>query len=435
MSDRKRRAGGSTIEMDDARATGDRDGVARQYQLEELAVHDPDPEGRIKAIEELMALTATEGHVQGLTEYMEGDSSPEVREWCFDQLKLRNAETSLWNTLTTMTGESYDFETRAWAARELGNQALGHIAPADSLHDLYFALASTSWNPSITEPLVEALKSRWAPAKKLAAMVDVLVSSEAATPYVVDFRAMVDSLALRTRDDRIRAARYIVAKARETRDHRVTSLLAWLLVSLGGTRSEAASLVQVAVSDDNVPEPDIRPLRIEIGGEAALRPILDAVQNDFSKPLNQLFQKTMSDWRTLTTDAQRGFKARLIMSVTVFVVGLLLTVVSFFVVVFGNQGERILGPGVTLAAGLGSMLAVVYRGPLRDLRAAVADLADTNVGFMGFMHQLQFTAALVRTEYAQGRLDPEKVETTGRILEAAAGEWVTVSRAKRPDNS
>lgn len=420
------RAGTSATDSD-TRTLYDHQALNR---AEDAIVADPDPQGRIRAQEYILDHTDPAGHVDSLLRQLEGDWANEVREWCLDQLSMRDATDAAFAVLCRMAGETRDDATRLWASTQLGTALFDGVAPRSTLSELYSALITT-WHPQVSQALTQVLSDRWTPGRKLAAVVDVLCASEWVTPYSADFRAVAASLGTGSHHDKLRAAAYVVEKAREsTTDARVQAVLAALITNLAGSRTEAAALIDQVVLTYNLTEPDVRNLRVEIGGHAALRTILDEVQNDFDAPLRELYDKAMDDWRTTTRAALFGFKARIFMSIVVFVLGTLVAAVSFGLVAAGIGSDRILGSGISFVAGLTSMLVVVYAGPLRDVHRSVEDLGDTNVGFMAFMHQLQFTAAVVRTAYAQGRMSQETATATGELLERASQDWHSVTQAR-----
>lgn len=333
---------------------------------------------------------------------------------------------------------------RASAARLLADAASTMPEPSmEEIHRLYEAFLF-HWDEAVTDPLGYFLSTMSEPSVK----VDVLVGLIEASDWLVreHFDARCAALSLGVMD--APAAKAAVAEDLIHRLHgaewsdQVTGLIAALLVALLGSRDLASRTVnQLAVRDD-MAEDRLRELRLELGGRVALRPVLEEAENAFAAPLQELFTKTMSDWKEATRSAQAGFKLRVAMSIIVFAAGLAVTLVSAYRVIFAGAGAELWGPGVSLAAGLAAMLVVVYKGPLADVQKSVVDLADTDIAFISFMHRLQFTTGLMQSEYAHGRMTKDSIAGASSLLGEALEGWTrlvhdetaaaTPDRAHRP---
>jgi len=218
------------------------------------------------------------------------------------------------------------------------------------------------------------------------------------------------------------ASRDLITKAIGAReDQRALALYAGLLVAISrGSTRRAAELVTEVVHAQSIKEPEVRDLRIEIGGRTALKPVLEMLESDFSKPMRRLRHTTMKDWEDASNAAKRAFLIRTLMSVAVFVLGLFVVALSSYQYLFA--GNESWGPGISLAAGLAAVLSVVYSGPLSDVRKSVESLTTTSIGFITFMHRLQFVSGLVASDYAHGKLDYPGLDHAERLLQRAAAQ-------------
>ena len=176
-------------------------------------------------------------------------------------------------------------------------------------------------------------------------------------------------------------------------------------------------------------------MRIELGRARALAEARRELSSDFAGPLQILFDKTKADWDAATKAALWAFRLRAAMSVVVFVLGMGLTGVSVWQAIHANGAAEVFGSGVSLAAGVGSMLAVVFKGPLDEIRRAVIDLSDIDIGFMAFMHQLSFTSRLVRSDFDKGQFTRLSVKAAGELLDGAVEDWNSVVRRGSTSNA
>lgn len=109
------------------------------------------------------------------------------------------------------------------------------------------------------------------------------------------------------------------------------------------------------------------------------------------------------------------------MSLTVFILGALLVVVSASAALFGELDQTAMfGAGTSFVGGLGAMLAVTYRGPLRDVRDSVRDLGSATVLFTGYTHRVLQISHVFSAAYLRGEADLATVEQTTRLLEEAS---------------
>lgn len=117
------------------------------------------------------------------------------------------------------------------------------------------------------------------------------------------------------------------------------------------------------------------------------------------------------------------------MSICVFVIGMGVTVAAVWQMVSADDGGTLLGPGTSLVAGLTAMLAVIYTGPLKNVRDSVSDLAQASVGFITFMHRLQFVTSLTAADFADGRATYQSLGRTLKFLGDAATDTIVIINA------
>jgi hypothetical protein len=310
------------------------------------------------------------------------------------------------------------------------------LAPAD-IKRLYEALF---WQGAdrTAESLTATIAVRGSAPDKFEVLVDMLATSAWITRATFDREHAVQSLGSHVESDYNSIVGTVIDRlARADVDDRMVSLLAALVETLAGDRTEAIRLVERCAADRNVPPASLLGLRIEIGGHAAIQPLVKQLEHDTKRQLAHLRAKSEHDWTTATRAATFGFHVRVGMTILVFLIGMGITIAAVVQAIGADSGESVLGPGVTLAAGLGAMLAVVYRGPLIDVNDSVSDLSQISVAYMTFMHRLQFVTQHAATEHAYGKLDQTELEQTTHALQTAAVDYnrtiaqVRTERSKR----
>jgi hypothetical protein len=166
---------------------------------------------------------------------------------------------------------------------------------------------------------------------------------------------------------------------------------------------------------------DLESLRIEIGGETALDPVLSALRADlhtyFQIPIHELNEATRRGWERTIESAQQGFRARVYMSIAVFCVGIALLVASSIRFLAGDlSGNALYGTGVSFSTGLGTMLLVVYTGPLKQIRQSVSDLGSASAAFIAYVHQVLEISHTFTSLYMRERMTFEEMEKSSRLI-------------------
>ena len=168
-------------------------------------------------------------------------------------------------------------------------------------------------------------------------------------------------------------------------------------------------------------------MRIEIGGERALDPIIGILQDDlerhFRKPIADLNNLTQSNWQKTILYAQYGFIARITMSVVVFLVGMVLLSISSWRRMFGQLDQtQLFGAGISFVSGLGSMLLIIYRGPLREIRDSVNDLGIASAAFIVYVHRVLQISHTFSYYYLKQQITFETMEKSSALIREAMND-------------
>lgn len=208
-------------------------------------------------------------------------------------------------------------------------------------------------------------------------------------------------------------------------DERMTGILGKLIVETaeGDQAAAGASINAYQSKHDTAPE-KLRKLRIAVGGETALDPIMQTLSENledrFHKPIKEINEQTRQMWDQTTKHAQMGFQVRIWMSVIVFVVGIILLIISSFQFLFGDiTGATLWGPGVSFVAGLAMTLLVVYSGPLKEIRQSVNDLGIANASFIAYVHRVLEISHTFSFYYLQQKITFEEMEKSSKLIREA----------------
>jgi HEAT repeat protein len=217
---------------------------------------------------------------------------------------------------------------------------------------------------------------------------------------------------------------FLIEKALD-QDDRMTAILAKLIID---SASESVLLAGERINSyektHQTPPDKFRKLRIEIGGETALDPIMQVLQDDlqiyFRKPISELNQLTQNNWQKTILYAQYGFLARITMSIVVFIVGMVLLSISSWRIMFGQLDQaQLFGAGISFVSGLGSMLLVIYRGPLREIRESVNDLGIASAAFIAYIHRVLQISHTFSFHYLKQQITFEALEKSSKLIKDA----------------
>ena len=115
--------------------------------------------------------------------------------------------------------------------------------------------------------------------------------------------------------------------------------------------------------------------------------------------------------------ARRAFTVRMAMSIVVFFVGIALIIVSVVLFAIGHLNSRqAFGVGGSLVGGIASMLAVVYSGPLKDIRQSASDLGTANVAFIGYVHQVLQISHTFSSHYLSDGVTYDKLAQSTALI-------------------
>lgn len=208
-------------------------------------------------------------------------------------------------------------------------------------------------------------------------------------------------------------------------DKRMTGVYAKLIVELSSkSQSVAGQKVSEFEIIHNIESVKLKGLRIAIGGDTAIDSLMGVLQTNlekyFQRPIHDLNTDTHQNWKKTIKYAQYGFMMRMIMSVLVFIIGILLLCISSYEFFLGNStGEELFGVGISFVAGLGTMLTVIYTGPLRQIRESVNDLGIASAAFIAYVHRVLEISHTFSFYYLNQNITFEEMEKSSELIDKA----------------
>jgi len=265
-----------------------------------------------------------------------------------------------------------------------------------------------------------------------------LNSSEVKADAVV--KALMPSV--REEDDPIRRLAKVgevFIEASRKQDERVAGVFAMLLKeSVGGDQILAGHRIKAYQEDHQVPQDELKTLCETLGGSSALR-LIDLQKDleiNFHIPIQQLNEDTRSSWGKAIKSAQIGLLMRLSMSGTVFVVGIILLLSSSWQMVKGDGTNHVnLNTLIPFCSGLGTMLLIIYTGPLKEIRQAVTDLAIANAAFIAYVHRVLETSHTFTFYYLKQQISFDDLLKSSQIIDQAMDNTIDALNKRAMDSS
>lgn len=227
-----------------------------------------------------------------------------------------------------------------------------------------------------------------------------------------------------------------VLQGTEPKDRRTQAIVAELITgSVDRDMDLAGERLNVFQHAKKIPEEKLQMLRIQIGGETALDPILrtlkENLKQNFTDPINKLNLETQEQWRRTVLYSQIGFVVRMAMSLSIFVAGLVLLVYSGRELLFGNlQPERLWGPGVSFVSALGTMLLLIYTGPLKDIRRSMIDLGAASAAFIAYVHRVLQVSHTFSAYYLQQQMTFAENKRSCDLIDDAMRDTISMLEAQ-----
>lgn len=233
---------------------------------------------------------------------------------------------------------------------------------------------------------------------------------------------------------------YLIAQAVDhAQDERLIAILAALVIaSANSSMTLAADRIDAYQKKSGVKAEQLQPLRVEVGGSKALTPILgqleENLKTNFQEPVNRLNQRTSRVWQQTIRIAQIGFGLRAAMSVALFLIGAYLVLDSYQLFKSGTLDQaQFFGPGVSFVAGLGTMLTMVFTGPLKEIRKAVGDVGMASAIFIAYIHRILQISHTFSYYYLERKIDFTELEKAANLIEDTMRDTVEMLQTNDSD--
>jgi len=186
---------------------------------------------------------------------------------------------------------------------------------------------------------------------------------------------------------------------------------------------------------ENIPEQEFQTLSYEIGGASALDPLMQELKGNldenFQEPISRLNEDTQKMWQKTIQAAHRGFLARMVMSVVVFIVGIIILFTSWYRAIFLNLSlEQLIGPGVSFFSALATISIVIYKGPLKDIRQSVNDLGIASAAFIAYVHRVLQISHTFSYYYLKKEITYKEMTNSSKLIEQAMKSTIHMLSSK-----
>ncbi len=196
------------------------------------------------------------------------------------------------------------------------------------------------------------------------------------------------------------AAKHLAKYGLQQEDPEKLSRVADALRLAGGT--EAINYLKM-VKGDFDQENRAQTLLEEIGGSQAVGALVDrrvAALGQAGERVKDFDDQGLRIFTETVDQAKKGFTVSLLMSGTIFIVGVILLGVSIYIMIQPEPtlSQQFFGVGGGIA-GLTSILAMFYKGPMDRIEQSVANLVQTEIAFLGYIRQVTQINAMFEREY------------------------------------
>ena len=118
----------------------------------------------------------------------------------------------------------------------------------------------------------------------------------------------------------------------------------------------------------------------------------------------------------------------------VFLVGMGLLIASGVLVMSGQRSpEQLYGSGIAFVSGLGTMLLIVYTGPLKEIRRSVSDLGIASAAFIAYVHRVLETSHTFTFYYLRQQITFDEMKKSGDLIASAMMD--TIQKLHQDDKS
>ncbi len=273
--------------------------------------------------------------------------------------------------------------------------ALEEIGDSRATSDLLELSTDSKRSRSVLLSVLQALGRLCRPNDKAA--IEVILGVICYSDRVVAFAATDTLLKLKTKAE---ATQLIIEYGlhQETADHLIR--IADSLRVIGG--DECVDLLK-DIKGDAIKEERARILLEQIGGSKAIGLLINRrleVLKQTQKRVESFDEQAVSIFESTVTEAKKGFLISLWMSGTIFVIGLALLIASMYLMFQPNSAtiQQLFGAGGAIA-GLGSILAMFYKGPVERIERSVTNLVQIEVVFLGYIRQITQITAMFERRY------------------------------------
>lgn len=303
--------------------------------------------------------------------------------------------------------------------------ALGKLGFQACIPILLTALFTES-NQALKQRIGDALKEIDGWHEKASQMV-TLLSQSAVQRDQIDAKILLTAVQPRqdalTKEPHLLTDFLIHAAIQQFNDQRLLQIFAELIKTNSKNNASVISeRLELYREKENVSEEILQALRVEIGGAQTLKPLLNKLEKNlldyFQKPIDRLNTDTQTMWKQTVRLANLGFFVRILLNISIFVIGAYFMIDSYGRIVAGTLSPQQLTALMAVFIGGGvTMFATFFTLPLKQIKRAVTDVGLANVAFISYVHQILQISHTFSYFYLNGDISFTEIKRAAKQIE------------------
>lgn len=226
-----------------------------------------------------------------------------------------------------------------------------------------------------------------------------------------------------TKDPHLLTDFLIQSAIQQFNDQRLLQIFAELIKTNSKNNASVISeRLELYREKENVSEEILQALRVEIGGAQTLKPLLNKLEKNlldyFQKPIDRLNTDTQTMWKQTVRLANLGFFVRILLNISIFVIGAYFMIDSYGRIVAGTLSPQQLTALMAVFIGGGvTMFATFFTLPLKQIKRAVTDVGLANVAFISYVHQILQISHTFSYFYLNGKISFGEIKSAAKQIE------------------
>lgn len=248
----------------------------------------------------------------------------------------------------------------------------------------------------------------------------------------LDFMALVT--AIRPPTDKLIKNRFLltsflIGEVIRLTEHveRLTGIFAGLVVaSVGGNISRANQLIDEYQDNETLDSPSLTLLHKEINSWSPSFERKIYLDEAYTAPLRETQDEIRSIWKSSLNNLNSTMRSRRWLGTVGILSGLIILLVSVPVIILGLSGGFILALiGILIFSS-----AILYGGPIRDVKQSVKELSAANVVYMAYTQRVLEISTSFKHLFLKNQLSQEGVVASNELIGKAMNDAIKALRAE-----